>query len=239
MTYRAVVFDLFGTLVENTSFVGSPSAAWQQRLMEMATIVGADPTAFTTVWSETSSERAKGTFPTVEACVQNLCERLGVRPNPEQVGTAAAIRIQYMRSALVPRPDAVATLQKIRAQELRIGLISNCIPDVPLLWDATALARHVDVPIFSAAVRLPDPCIYQLTCEQLGVAPEECLFIADGEGGELAGAASIGMTPILIRCSYDDPPGHRRPHVEPWEGGAISWLTEILSLINPGQAARE
>ena len=233
MKYRAVVFDLFGTLVDNTSFVGNPSEEWRRQQDEMAAAVGAEAEAFRRVWDLLLQPRMTGVFPTVEACVEHVCDLLQLPVRGEQIRAAAAIRIEYMRTWLVPRPDAVATLAGLKAAGYRIGLISNCIPDVPLLWDGTALAAHVDAPIFSSAVGLakPDPRIYRLACERLGVAPEQSLFVADGEGGELAGAAAVGMTPVLIRCSYEDPPDVRRPHVEPWEGPSICWLEEITAFL--------
>jgi len=33
----------------------------------------------------------------------------------------------------------------------------------------------------------PDPHIYGLATEQLNVKPRDCLYVADGIGGELAG----------------------------------------------------
>jgi putative hydrolase of the HAD superfamily len=233
MSSRAVVFDLFGTLVDNNSFIGSPSAEWRAMLRHMAAAVGADPDAFDAGWAQDAPRRTAGAFETVEACVSSVCSALNLEPDESCVSQAAALRVDFMRRGLSPRPDAVPTLQALRAAGLRIGLISNCIPDVPLLWAATPFATLIDVPIFSAAVRLakPDPRIFQLACDQLGVAPHEAVFVADGEGGELAGAASIGMQAVLIRCSYADPLRHRRPHVESWDGPTIDWLSEVPALV--------
>ena len=232
MSSRAVVFDLFGTLVDNHSFIGSPSAEWREMLRQMATAVGADPDAFDAGWAKDAPQRTAGAFDTVEACVASVCTALSLEPDQSCISQAATMRVEFMRRGLSPRPDAVATLQALRDAGLRIGLVSNCIPDIPLLWEATPFAALIDVAIFSAAVRLakPDPRIFQLACDRLGVAPHDALFVADGEGGELAGAASIGMQAVLIRCSYADPLGHRRPHVEPWGGPAVDWLREVPAL---------
>jgi putative hydrolase of the HAD superfamily len=162
-----------------------------------------------------------------------VCGALKLEPDASCISQAAAMRVDFMRRGLSPRPDALPTLRALRDAGVRIGLVSNCIPDVPLLWAATPFADLIDVPIFSAAVRLakPDPRIFHLACDELGVAPDEAMFVADGEGGELSGAASIGMQAILIRCSYADPPGYRRPHVEPWDGPTIDWLCEVPGLV--------
>ena len=69
-------------------------------------------------------------------------------------------------------------------------MISVCSGDVEDVWDETPLAPHFDDVVLSCAVglRKPDPAIYQLACERLGVEPEECLFVGDGANDELAGA---------------------------------------------------
>ena len=56
------------------------------------------------------------------------------------------------------------------------------------------------------------------------------MYVADGESRELAGAASVGLTGVLIRTSYKDPPFHRQPHVEPWDGLEVAWLKDVVDL---------
>jgi len=231
---KGVIFDLFGTLVDNHSFPGFPSATWRGIQAEMAVAVAVDPIAFTNIWDTTWRERATGAFPTLEACIHHVCQRLGVNAAASAVAAAAELRMDYLRRSLVPRPDAVETLAALNAAGLPVVVISNCVPDVPLLWESTPLAPHVHAPIFSSVVGLmkPDPRIYRLACQRLNASPEQCLYVADGEGGELAAAAAIGMRATLIRSSYSDPPGFRRPHVEPWTGPEIAYLREVLELLS-------
>ena len=82
----------------------------------------------------------------------------------------------------------------------------------------------------------PDPRIYAIACERLGVPPEACLYVADGVGGELAGAAASGMRPVLLA-----PPGERPPDTFEWEGHAwngerIPSLGEVVTIL---EAERE
>jgi epoxide hydrolase-like predicted phosphatase len=44
-------------------------------------------------------------------------------------------------------------------------------------------------------IRKPDPRIYVLAAERLGVAPERCVFV-DDLGGNLKPAKALGMTTI-------------------------------------------
>jgi len=140
------------------------------------------------------------------------------------------VRVEYTRRELAPRPDAVATLTRLKEAGLKLGLISDCSSEVPLLWDETPFARLIQVPIFSATARLkkPDPRIYLLACERLGVSPEDCLYVGDGDSRELTGAAGVGMSPVLIKA-----PQHNAPKIDPdmWAGPPVSSLSEVLPIV--------
>ena len=64
--------------------------------------------------------------------------------------------------------------------------------------------------MLSYDVRLakPDPRIYEMAVEGLGVAAEECLYVGDGTSNELTGASRVGMTAVLMRAPHDQ--GGRR-----------------------------
>jgi putative hydrolase of the HAD superfamily len=78
----------------------------------------------------------------------------------------------------------------------------------------------------------PDPHIYQLACERLGVMPEDCLYIADGENHELAAAAKVGLHSVLIRNSSRDNGSELLREAREWQGAAISSLPEAITLLS-------
>ena len=98
------------------------------------------------------------------------------------------------------REYALATLQALKEAGRPIGLISDCSPEVPLLWDETPLAEFIADPVLSCAVglRKPDARIYLLACERLGVDPYRAVFVGDGDSNEIQGAADVGLCPILV-----------------------------------------
>src|SRR3972149_9953419 len=118
---------------------------------------------------------------------------MGVRVGAEQMAKAVEIRLRHIRRAMEPRPDAVATLARLKNQDYKVGLLSNCSIEIPILWPETTFADLVESPIFSSRERLkkPDPRIYHLACERLGVMPEHAVYVADGENHELAAAGSV------------------------------------------------
>jgi putative hydrolase of the HAD superfamily len=62
-------------------------------------------------------------------------------------------------------------------------------------WPTCALAAHFAAAVFSFAVGCvkPDRRIYLTAIEQLGVSPEDTLYIGDGGDDELAGAERAGL----------------------------------------------
>jgi putative hydrolase of the HAD superfamily len=135
-----------------------------------------------------------------------------------------------MRGELVGRSGLVDTLEAIRARGARVGLISNCTEEVADVWPDTAFAHLFDHAVFSATAGLakPDPAIYLLAAEGLGVEPEECLFVGDGANDELRGARDVGMTPVLIHREGEDP---HWEELRDWDGHRITALPQVLELV--------
>lgn len=227
MVYKAVVFDLFGTLIDCVS-----QREHEKVLGEMAEVLSAPRKEFQRLWADTYKERATGVFPTIKDNIIYLCQKLGLTPSQDQVEKAAQKRLDLVKKALNPRPDAVKTLSELRNRGLRVGMITNCSADVPQLWRGTTLSTLVEEPVFSCRVSLikPDPRIYLLACEKLGVKPETCLYVGDGSSHELTGAANVGMSPVLIRVPYEASDVIRRD-VDDWKGWKITSLSQVLSLV--------
>jgi putative hydrolase of the HAD superfamily len=228
MRYAAVVFDLFGTLVPVLS-----QREYEDTLSEMAGLLGAPSDEFVRLWLGISRERNLGIF-TAEGAVEHICQRMGIRTEPGQIAMAIDMRLDYVRRALVPVPGAVETLTRLRAEGYRIALVSDCSTEIPLLWEHTPFAQLMDVPIFSSVVGLkkPDPRIYLLACERLGVDPQECIYVGDGGSRELTGALEVGMRPVLIRNLGEDAADAMRTEAEEWQGETIAALGDVLSLIS-------
>jgi len=225
MNYRAVVFDLFGTLVGDFMAVGQTHEA-------LAAILGVPYEPFMKQWREITGRRTLGEFQTVEASIEHVCGALGVTVNAEQMAKAVEFRMDYTRRALTPKPDAVATLAQLKQTGFKVGLLSNCSIEIPILWPETEFAELFDATVFSSRERIkkPAPEIYHLACERLGVEPKECLYVADGENYELKAAATIGMHPVLIRTSSQQTRGEVLREAREWQGDAISTLSEVLGM---------
>lgn len=227
MKYDAVIFDLFGTLVDIFSL-----EEYREFIKDMCAVLGVSPADFTSRWDEKADDRALGTAPVAEQLAE-LCRELGVEVAPVQLARAVEMRVDFVRAVLVPRGDAAATLAALRERGLKVGVISDCSEEVVAAWPGTPLAPLVHEAVLSAAVgvKKPDPRVYHLACERLGVVPERCLYVGDGGSRELTGAAATGMDAVLIRVPGDAGDDAFRRDAEEWAGPRVAALREVLELV--------
>lgn len=229
MKYDAIIFDLFGTLVDNFS-----SEEFNRVLSEMAELLHAPQEEFMHMWQvDTWPQRAIGLLSTAEAAIEYVCHSLGISVGDTLVRSAAEKRLDFTRRTVVPRHDTIETLNQLKLMGYKIGLISDCTAEVPLLWHTTPLAALINAPIFSCSVgfKKPDPRIYRLASEQLGVAPERCLYVGDGGSYELTGAINAGMQALLIRVPYEDTYDIARLEAEDWQGAKITTVKDVLAFV--------
>ena len=77
----------------------------------------------------------------------------------------------------------------------RLGIISNLIgeDEIPNWLREDGLAQYFDAVVLSSVchIRKPDPTIYRMGCEQLGLGPGECVSVADNLGRDITGGANI------------------------------------------------
>lgn len=233
MRYEAVIFDLFGTLADNFTTSGYMAA-----LAEMASALAIPPDRFRRAWFETSRRRNAAASQDSRNDVEMVCRECGVASEEARTKEAVNARLSYIRTMMTPRPGAIDMLSELRRRGYQLGLISDCSHEIPAVWPETAFAPLFHAVVFSCAVgmRKPDPRVYHLAAERLGVRPERCLFVGDGGSQELSGAQQVGMHPVLIRLDADSTEAHlgRR---EQWDGLAVCSLQEILTLVAEGTGA--
>ena len=102
------------------------------------------------------------------------------------------------------RPEMVEALRRVKA-EFKTGCITNNLPTNAIgshsgrsLYIAEVMALFDNV-IESAKIglRKPDPRIYRMMTEALGVKPEHCVYL-DDLGVNLKPAREMGMTTIKV-----------------------------------------
>jgi putative hydrolase of the HAD superfamily len=155
-----------------------------------------------------------------------------VDPSKEALAAACAARMASQRELFELRADAASTLTELRARGLRLGVLSDCTAELADTWPQLPLARLVDARVLSCEEgrRKPDPVLFQLIADRLGVGPRDCLYVGDGGGGELTGAFRCGMQAFMLRAA-DWAVNEAHAREENWAGPALPSLAQVLTLV--------
>ena len=193
----AVLFDLFGTIV--------PPYRRREHHVALRRIADVLGVAFESVldgWTRTWDDRATGRFSSIG---ENLREIVPSAPD-DAIEDAHRHYHDFTVASLVPKPGALDALDWLIDEGIATALVTNCAPDVPELWRDTKWAARFDVTVFSCAfgAKKPDRRIYVAALDGLGVPAERAVFVGDGSDDELAGAAAVGLTPVLVRNDAAD-----------------------------------
>jgi HAD superfamily hydrolase (TIGR01509 family) len=111
-----------------------------------------------------------------------------------------------------------ALLESLRSRGVKTGVVANAWPDPPRIVRAQAealgLAEYLDVFVLAqeVGVRKPDPAIFRRALDELGVEPENAMFVGDSLPVDVQGAANVGMTTVqALWFVADDTPAAVEP----------------------------
>lgn len=93
----------------------------------------------------------------------------------------------------------VERVRRLRADGYRLAVLTNNVAEWSSFWRASIPIDLFDVVVDSCEVglRKPDPAIFRLTCERLGVEPGEAVFLDDSPG-HIDSARALGLRTILV-----------------------------------------
>ena len=181
----AIVFDLYGTLLDLRSLEGvvaplSSQAAgfvalWRSKQLEytfLRTLMG----RYVDFWQVTGD------------ALDNTLERY-----PLVLHSGQRIGLMNAWLTLEPYPEVEAALDLLKGQ--RLAVLSNGSP--PMLeagLSYAGLAGRFEAVLSVDAVRAykPAPAVYALACKELALEPSQMLFVS-ANGFDVAGAASAGL----------------------------------------------
>ena len=128
-----------------------------------------------------------------------MCERYTAAGNPP-VDPRRAQEMVFGRELEVCAA-MVDAVRQIRAAGLRTALLTNVSREGDRLWQTMIPYEELFDAVVSSAqigMRKPDPAIYRLVAERIGLAPDECLFV-DDIPTNVEGAAAVGMEAVYCR----------------------------------------
>jgi len=207
---RALVFDVFGTVVDWRTGVAREAAPFLKRYGAAA----ADPAAFADAWRRrygpSMEEVRSGRRPFTRLDVlhrENLEATLvefGVDPSQAPAEALDELNLAWRR--LDPWPDALAGLARLKTRYI-IAPLSN--GNIALLL---AMAKRAGIPwdaILGAEVvqaYKPTPESYLRTVDVLMLKPEQVCLVA-AHNGDLAAAQALGLRTAFVPRPLEYGPG--------------------------------
>jgi putative hydrolase of the HAD superfamily len=109
--------------------------------------------------------------------------------------------VERLFAGIGPDEPMIEAVKAAKRAGVRTGLISNSWGE-GLAYDQDVLDELFDEVVISGDVGMhkPEPEIFHLGAERIGVAPAHCVFVDDLKEN-IAGAEAVGMTGILHRGS--------------------------------------
>src|SRR5262245_10523862 len=118
MPIDAVIFDLFGTLVE-------PYVRWPELISSFCRVLQTDPESFDRAWSATADGRDVGVLRTATEALRHSLDQLGVSASDELLAEASAFQMHNIRLSLsLVRPEMLQLVMSLKEAGYPIGLIS-------------------------------------------------------------------------------------------------------------------
>lgn len=207
---KAVIFDLGGTLIEYAGKydawpeleepgLNAAFAVLTQGGLALPGVERFRSKAFELLpirWHQATAGQRNLTVPSL---LVDMLDQLGVEPPDETTLELAAARYERAVCAgAIAVPDSRQTVAQLSDSGYKLGLISNTmfssrshIADL----DRFGLTRYFDSLLFSADVNKwkPSPAPFDHVLGELGVGPENAVFVGDDPNADIVGARRASM----------------------------------------------
>ena len=199
----AVLFDVFGTLVELSD--GSPCSD----LIASLQLPGA-------ICRELAEGLLVRRLPTLATIGSYLWEATGV-PVPSEVLSRSEDLLARQLAGCTLIDGATELLATLRSHGVRTALVSNLATPYVAALHSLGLRAQVDAAALSCEVgwRKPDPRIFEWALGRLGVPAADAVMIGDDPYSDVEGAKAVGLRTILI--DPESRPGR----------GSVRWLRDL------------
>jgi 2-haloacid dehalogenase len=187
MAIRAVLFDVYGTLLDVHSAIAREGSELGQMAEAVSRLWRQKQLEYTWVWSLRGEHRSFRTL--TEAALDFALAAHGIKPGTLRDKLLGA----YER--LAPFPDAAAALEGLRRQGTRLAVLSNGDPDMLEAGLRSARIRAaLDAVLSVAPLRVfkPDRRVYELGRAWADAPAEEIAFVS-ANAWDAAGAAGFGL----------------------------------------------
>ncbi|MCG7869193.1 MAG: hypothetical protein B6D70_07570 [gamma proteobacterium symbiont of Stewartia floridana] len=226
-TYKAILFDLFGTLL-------SVSKAAKGQGQFTADILGLDRKA----WNQACFSEHHDIVSSTDhlEIVRRIAHSLDPSIPLDKVRQATDARqLRFDTALLEIEPGILSILQELKQQGFILGLISNASTGEVSAWPESPLAPLFTSVHFSCqqGVQKPDPEIYQMALAEMAITADSALFIGDGSSEEHSGAEACNIDSLLVTYFLDSSSELELKRRGEGSKGRIGHIRELLNLVSP------
>ena len=208
MSVRAVCFDLDGTLLRDDHVDGVVRRVAEELSrsypgIDVAELVAANERVWWEYWPEVGDRWMRGEVPGDDVPTEVWRRALAAVGVTDQDAAAAAFRLHtgIEGATFALYPEAEDVLAELRERGIRVAIITNGPSGLQRAkLAAVGIADGFDAVLVSGerGVQKPDPAIFALAVDELGVTAAEALHIGDNQVADVAGARSAGLTAVWI-----------------------------------------
>ena len=231
MELRAVLFDIDDTLYSTTSFasLARRHSAEALRGLGVAYPINLLLRELDEIIAEFSSNDERHYHRLLQRLPRRTFEGLNTA-----VLIAGAVRAYHeTKTMLAPFPDVLPALRQLARTDLIRGVITAGLE----IKQAEKLLRLGVYPLLTSTaifisdqigISKPNPKLYRRACDELGVRPEETLYVGDNPRTDIDPANEVGMITVLCRRGgkHENTPGRTRPR------HTIRGFAELLHILD-------
>lgn len=187
---KAVLFDFWGTLVENGEY--SP-------LKQTFSILGARMRYGVFVPKFEGAAMTKK-FETPEDVFLSACKTMRLPVNEETIERIVSI---WQKNAMKAKifPETKEVLEALKKKGLKLAIITNspCFFTANVI-ESLGLKKYFDEIIYSYDVGIikTNPRIFDMAAKRLGVSKEEILMVGDSKETDIYGAEKANVKAVLV-----------------------------------------
>jgi HAD superfamily hydrolase (TIGR01509 family) len=215
---RAILFDAGFTLVFHDGARLAAYAAKGGVTADAAALEGAER-ALRAELRETEGvvmrTHADGGFSWHERMYRRLLALAKTPGEPDSLDRAASVILREHRASNAWRRIGIGvreSLERLRDAGFKLAVVSNSEGTIEQMLVEIGLRDLLSAVVDSSVIGFtkPDPRLFAVALEQLGVAPGEALMIGDSPSADVDGAHAAGIRAALID-PYDFYPWSRAP----------------------------